>query len=217
MEAKAPCPRFLEALVWVEVDTRTLPGDIAAAAIEGGRSVRTPWLWLRAQWLVIRVVATFLSVIVAVFLATDYTPLADRWNLAGRMAQFATWAASWILRGLGPWLGFVVSVEGARISAGGFAVDVTEACSGVVPTAIYAAAVLAYPASWGARMAGLVLGTIVIHSLNVLRVVGLFLVGLFANAYFHYTHVYFAQAMIIVAAVATWLFWAERFAHVARR
>ncbi|MCX8073134.1 MAG: archaeosortase/exosortase family protein [Candidatus Binatia bacterium] len=175
------------------------------------------WRWLREQWLVIRVVGTFLAVILLVFFATDYAPLADRLNVAAWMAQFATWASAIFLRVLGSLLGFTLSVEGTRLSANGFAVDVTEACSGVVPTAIYSAAVLAYPASWVSRCVGLVLGAVVIHALNVLRVVGLFLVGLFANPYFHYTHVYLAQAMIIVVAVATWLYWAQRFVHVAGR
>lgn len=173
--------------------------------------------WLREQWLVLRVVGTFLGVILLVFVATDYAPVADRVNVAAWMAQFATWVSAFFLRLLGPALGFTISVEGTRMSAGGFAVDVTEACSGVVPTAIYSAAVLAYPASWGARGIGLALGVVVIHGLNVLRVIALFLVGLFANSYFHYTHVYFAQAVVIVAAVATWLYWAQRFVHVPSR
>ncbi len=173
--------------------------------------------WLREQWLVVRVVGTFLLVILLVFVATDYAPVADRVNFAAWMARFATWGSSVLLQLLGPFLGFTVAVEGTRISAAGFAVDVTEACSGVVPTAIYSAAVIAYPASWSARLLGLLLGGVVIHTLNVFRVVGLFLVGLFANPYFHYTHVYLAQAVIIVAAVATWLYWAQRFVHVPSR
>ncbi len=173
--------------------------------------------WLKELWLVVRVVGTFLLIILLVFLASDYAPVAERVNFAVWMARFATWGSSFFLQLLGPLLGFAVSVDGTRISAGGFAVDVTEACSGVVPTAIYSAAVIAYPASWSARCVGLALGAVVIHALNVLRVVGLFLVGLFANPYFHYTHVYLAQALIIVAAVATWLYWAQRFVNVSSR
>ncbi len=170
------------------------------------------WLWLRRQWLVIRVMSTFFAIIVLVFFFTDYEPLARHVNLGGWMAEFATRASSAILTVLAPLFGLTLSVSGTRIVFGGFAVDVTEACSGVVPTAIYWAAVLAYPAGWKARLIGLALGTAVIHSLNVLRVIALIFVGLFANAYFHYTHVYFAQALIIVVAVATWVFWASRFA-----
>lgn len=170
------------------------------------------WGWLRQQGLVIRVVGTFFSIIFLVFLMTDYEPVARHVNLGGWMAVFATWASGLILRMLAPILGLGLQIVGTRITVGGFAVDVTEACSGVVPTAIYWAAVLAYPAGWRSRLIGLALGTVVIHGLNVLRVIALIIVGLFANPYFHLTHVYFAQALIIVVAVATWVFWANRFA-----
>jgi exosortase/archaeosortase family protein len=170
------------------------------------------WAWLERQWLAIRVFSTFFGIIFLVFLFTDYEPLARHVNIGEWMAVFATWASGHLLSVLAPLLGMSLVIEGTRISLGGFAVDVTEACSGVVPTALYWAAVLAYPARWRARLVGLALGTAVIHGLNVLRVIGLILVGIFANPYFHYTHVYFAQALIIVVAVATWIYWANRFA-----
>jgi hypothetical protein len=45
----------------------------------------------------------------------------------------------------------------------------------------------------------------------------LFLIGLFAHQYFHDTHVYVAQALVVAIAVATWLFWAGRFADAPGR
>lgn len=168
-------------------------------------------------WFIARVVGTFLGIIGAVFVLTDYAPVARYVNLGELMAQFATWGSSFILRSLAAVLGVPLSIDGTRINFGGFAVDVTEACSGVVPTAIYWAAVLAYPAGWRARLIGLALGTVVIHGLNVLRVVALILVGLFANPYFHYTHVYLAQAAVIVVAVVTWVYWAGRFVDATPR
>jgi hypothetical protein len=47
--------------------------------------------------------------------------------------------------------------------------------------------------------------------------VGLFLIGLFATQFFHETHVYIAQAVVVAIAVATWLFWAGRFADASGR
>ena len=61
-----------------------------------------------------------------------------------------------------------------------------------------------------AKLVGAGLGLGVIHGINVVRVVALFLIGLFANQYFHDTHVYVAQALVVVVAVATWIFWAGR-------
>ena len=94
--------------------------------------------------------------------------------------------------------------------------DVSPACSAAVPMMIYMSAVLAYPASWRARLIGAAIGFGVIYSVNLVRVVSLFLIGLFANQYFHDTHVYVAQALVVCVAVATWLFWAGRFADAPR-
>jgi exosortase/archaeosortase family protein len=77
---------------------------------------------------------------------------------------------------------------------------------------IYVSAVCAYPASRRAKMIGAAIGIGVIGGVNLIRVVTLFLIGLFYNEYFHDTHVYVAQALVVAIAVATWLFWAGRFA-----
>ena len=78
---------------------------------------------------------------------------------------------------------------------------------------IYLSAVLAYPATLGAKAIGSVLGLLMINGLNLIRVVALFLIGLYYNQIFHETHVYVAQALVIAVAVATWLYWAGRFTH----
>lgn len=169
------------------------------------------------QWVTIRVVVTFIGIIFAFFMATDYAPIADHVNVARWMARVAAWFSGWILMALGSALDFPVQINGTRMGSGDFLVDVTEACSGAVPTAIYLAAVAAYPASWRAKLIGAGIGLGVIHSINVVRVIVLFLIGLFANQYFHDTHVYVAQALVVVIAVATWIYWAGRFADAPGR
>src|SRR5690349_16650649 len=104
------------------------------------------------QWVTIRVVATFVGIIFAFFMATDYAPIADHINVAGWLARAAAWFSGWVLNGVGHLAGFPVQTTGTRLASGEFVVDVTEACSGAVPTAIYLAAVAAYPASWRAKL-----------------------------------------------------------------
>jgi exosortase/archaeosortase family protein len=172
---------------------------------------------IQPYWMTIRVVGTFVGIIFAFFMTTDYAPIADHFNVAGGLARIAALFSGWFLKGLGGLIGFPVQINGTRLGSGPFVVDVTEACSGAVPTAIYLAAVAAYPASWRAKMIGAGIGFGVINSINVLRVIALFLVGLFASQYFHDTHVYVAQALVVVIAVATWIFWAGRFADAPGR
>ena len=165
-----------------------------------------------AHWLTIRVVGTFITLIAVFFSLLTYTPIVKRLDIAAALAQLSA-RLSWLfLRGLGAMLGFPVNLQGTSLSSGSFAVDVGPACSGAVPIMIYLAAVFAYPTSRRAKMIGAGIGIGIIHGVNLVRVIALFLIGLFFSQYFHDTHVYVAQALVVAIAVATWLFWAGRFA-----
>ena len=168
--------------------------------------------FLAAQWLTIRVVGTFVILIGVFFTLLTYSPIVERIDIGDMLAQLSAWLSWLFLKGLGAVVGFPVVLDGRNIGSSGFAVEVSPACSGAVPSMIYLAAVFAYPTSARAKIIGALMGVLVIHGVNLLRVITLFLIGLFANQYFHDTHVYVAQALVVCIAVATWLFWAGRFA-----
>jgi len=62
-----------------------------------------------------------------------------------------------------------------------------------------------------ARLIGSALGILAIFVINLGRVVGLFLIGLFYPEIFHDTHVYVAQSLVVCFAVALFLYWATNF------
>ena len=168
--------------------------------------------YFAAHWLTIRVVATFVALIALFFGLLTYNPIVKRIDIASMLAQLSAWLSWLLLRGLGLIVGFPVHRDGTSLASGSFVVDVSPACSGAVPSMIYLAAVFAFPTSLRAKVIGAGMGVGIIHGVNLLRVVALFIVGLFFNEYFHETHVYVAQALVVAIAVATWLFWAGRFA-----
>ncbi|HVN83890.1 MAG TPA: archaeosortase/exosortase family protein [Candidatus Binatia bacterium] len=172
---------------------------------------------LAANWLTIRVVGAFILLIVVFFSAMTYTPLVRRFDIASLIAQLAAWMAWLLLKVLGLVVGFDIFKNGTILGSGPFEVDVSPACSGAVPTMIYLAAVFAYPASGRAKLIGAALGMAIIHTVNVIRVSSLFLIGLYFHRLFHETHVYVAQALVVAIAVATWLYWAGRFADAPGR
>src|SRR6185295_1082197 len=159
----------------------------------------------------------FVTLITGFFALMTYTPVVERVDVAWVLAKISAWMSWLFLRGLGGLAGFPVILEGTNLSSGEFIVDVSPACSGAVPSMIYLSAVLAYPTNLRAKLIGSALGVGIIHFVNLIRVVVLFLIGLFAHQYFHDTHVYVAQALVICIAVATWIFWAGRFADAPRR
>lgn len=169
------------------------------------------------HWLTIRVVGSFVGLIFVFFSLLTWGPLVRRLDLAWTVAWGIAQVSGWLLWGIGFVAGFPVLIDGTNLASGDFRVDVAPGCSGVVPTMIYLSAVLAYPSSRRSKLIGAGLGIAIIHGVNLARVMGLFLIGLFARQYFHDTHVYVAQALVVAVAVATWLYWAGRFADAPGR
>jgi len=165
-----------------------------------------------SYWVSVRVIGTFLFLIMAFFFVLTWDPIVRVIDLGAGLAQASAWMSYGVLRLLGALGGFPVIRMGTIMGSGSFEVDIAPACSGAVPTSIYLAAVFAYPTSWRARWLGTAIGIGVIQVVNILRVCALFLIGLYFHQAFHDTHVYVAQALVVCVAVALWLYWATRFA-----
>jgi exosortase/archaeosortase family protein len=169
------------------------------------------------MWPTLRVVLTFIATITVAFLVLTYEPIVQRVDVAWLLAQASAWASWVLLLGVGAVADFPVLLQGTNLVSNEFRVDVSPACSGAVASMIYLAAVFAYPTTLRAKLIGTAIGLGIIQGLNLLRIVALFMIGLFANEYFHDTHVYVTQALVVAVAIATWMYWAGRFANAAGR
>ena len=109
-------------------------------------------------------------------------------------------------------LGQHTSLAGTVIRSPRFAVNIRNGCNGVETMLIFLAAVLAYPARWRARLAGLALGIAAIQAVNLVRVVALFLTGVYLPRLFDTSHTVVWQTLVILFGVLLWISWASRFA-----
>ena len=109
-------------------------------------------------------------------------------------------------------LGQNVTMVGTVIRSPKFAVNIRNGCNGVEAMLIFLAAVLAFPASWKSRLAGLGLGILAIQVVNLVRVVALFLTGVYFPRIFDTSHTVIWQTIVILCGVLLWIFWANRFA-----
>ncbi len=64
-----------------------------------------------------------------------------------------------------------------RSTTNGFAVSIEAGCNGVEATIVLLAAILAFPAPWKHKLAGLAAGIVAVQGLNILRVISLFYLG----------------------------------------
>ncbi|HVT19259.1 MAG TPA: exosortase H [Thermoanaerobaculia bacterium] len=109
-------------------------------------------------------------------------------------------------------LGQHVSMQGTVIRNARFAVNIRNGCNGVEAMLIFLSAVLAFPSPWVSRAVGLALGIVAIQAVNLVRVVALFLTGVYFPKLFATSHTVIWQTLVILFAVLLWLFWAHRFA-----
>jgi exosortase H (IPTLxxWG-CTERM-specific) len=107
-------------------------------------------------------------------------------------------------------LGQHVALQGTIIQSHRFAVNIRNGCNGVEAMLIFLAAVLAFPASWRSRLAGLGLGIVAIQLVNLVRVIVLFLTGVYFPKIFDASHTVIWQSIVILFGVLLWILWANR-------
>jgi exosortase H (IPTLxxWG-CTERM-specific) len=80
----------------------------------------------------------------------------------------------------------------------GFAVSIEAGCNGVEATIVLIAAVIAFPASWKARISAIGLGFLAIQVMNLARIISLFYLGNWNMQFFTWIHLYLWPALIML-------------------
>ena len=88
-----------------------------------------------------------------------------------------------------------------------FSVNVEEGCDAVAPAILYVVSILVFPMKWRFKWIGLMAGLATIFILNIIRILTLFLTGVYAQSLFDLMHVEIWQALFIVFIVVMWLYW----------
>jgi exosortase/archaeosortase family protein len=100
-----------------------------------------------------------------------------------------------------------VERAGAALFVADTSVEIVSDCSPHTPYLIYAAVVLAFPATWKQRLIGLLAGAIVIHAFNTIRILALIAVLAYRRDWFEFAHVYLWQTGTVVVVFATFALW----------
>jgi exosortase H (IPTLxxWG-CTERM-specific) len=151
----------------------------------------------------IRSALLFVAILVGLF-ALELTPpgqhlLVEPWTAA--VARFCAAA----LQLADP---AVIATGATLISAkNGFAVTILAGCNGVEPMIVLAAGMLAFPAPWRHRLAGILIGAVTIQALNLVRIASLFYLGQWDRDAFEWAHLYLWQALIMLDALVVWVLW----------
>jgi exosortase H (IPTLxxWG-CTERM-specific) len=126
---------------------------------------------------------------------------------------------------INPYTGLVARVSGAVLSLLGeeitvqdyllrsprFSVTIYNGCNGLITSLIFISGVLAFPASWQAKLLGAVGGLIAIQLINLIRIISLFYTGVYFPSWFDESHIFIWQSIVILAGVTLWVVWARRY------
>lgn len=102
----------------------------------------------------------------------------------------------------------VISGTVLQNSVNGFGVSVENGCNAVNVTILLWAAILTYPALWASKLKGLAVGTLILHAVNLLRIITLFYLGQYNRSWFDFAHYYLWESLIVLDTLAIFWFWA---------
>lgn len=142
------------------------------------------------------------ALIMIVFYIFYLTPLYSDYVLA-------PWTRlnAWIGAGILSIFGFGTSSMGDTISSSDFTISVKQGCDAIEPTVLFIAGVLAFPAPWRNKWIGLPVGIAFLLAVNFIRILSLYLVGIWWPDGFEFMHIDFWQVLFILLAVLAWGYW----------
>jgi exosortase/archaeosortase family protein len=135
------------------------------------------------------------------FLLIGYVPLQNIVDINGLYSEGVVKVTAALLG----YSGITCSSEGSLLRLPSLALDVRFGCSGLEAVMIYSVAVIAFPAPWKVKLAGIAFGFFVLQVVNVLRIGLLAYAGIHFRSVFEYLHVFVAQGIMIALALFIFL------------
>ena len=148
----------------------------------------------------------FFVLIVAIFILLFYLTYRQPWfenHIFTPLVNIYAWLSGHLLM----LFGYDVIIYGDVISSSAFSVSVKKGCDAAEPMAIFVAGILAFPALMTRKLVGLGIGLSVLFVLNIIRIITLYLTGVYNPDFFESMHLAVWQVAFIAVAVLLWFLW----------
>lgn len=159
--------------------------------------------WSADKRPVVRAVVIF-AVVMGGYYALDFTPFFGSQIRQWYLEQIASTTA-----GILNLLGHDATTYGTSIRSSQFSVKIVRGCDALEPVAAFVAAVFASPVAFRLMVPGVLVGVVSLLTINLLRIVSLYFIGIHFRAAFDMMHYEFWQAVFIVLAIAAWAIWVQ--------
>jgi exosortase H (IPTLxxWG-CTERM-specific) len=94
-----------------------------------------------------------------------------------------------------------------RNPATGFEITVEDTCNASNVVILLCSAVLAFPAGWRQKLKGIAAGSLVLHAVNLLRIISLFYLGQIDTSWFEFAHVYVWEGVMMILTMVVFWVW----------
>ncbi len=105
--------------------------------------------------------------------------------------------------------GYDTTVNGYNISSEEFAVSVKRGCDGIETAALLITGILIFPLPFRLKIPGFIAGLLVIFGLNLIRIVGLYLSGLYIPSFFDFLHLHGGFVIFTIASILVYIIWVQ--------
>ena len=105
--------------------------------------------------------------------------------------------------------GYGSKVSGDQIYTNDFNIRIAGGCDGVEATALFILAIVAFPVNWRSKMVGIAAGVVTLFIVNLIRIVGLFVVGTHYYSSFEFFHLHGGVVLFTIFSVLIWILWAN--------
>ncbi|MGR9115944.1 MAG: archaeosortase/exosortase family protein [Gammaproteobacteria bacterium] len=127
--------------------------------------------------------------------------------LGGYLAPLAEWTATLCSR-LIQWSGMEVLREGVFLThPNGFGYEIAYTCTGLLPSVTFIVCVMAYPSVFRYQFIGILVCIPVLLTVNYLRLVNLFYLGVYFPSAFGLAHEVIWEGLLAVTFISLWLSW----------
>jgi exosortase H (IPTLxxWG-CTERM-specific) len=158
--------------------------------------------WIYAKRPVFGFVLLFV-VLMAVFYAITFIPVVNQ-DIFPAYMRFNAKLSVVVINVFGEG----ATASGTAVTSSRFSVDIRHGCDAVAPSALFIAAVLAFPGTLRSKVPGILVGTLVLAAINIIRIVSLFYTGIYFPRAFEAMHVDVWQPVFILLALTFWVVWA---------
>jgi exosortase/archaeosortase family protein len=115
--------------------------------------------------------------------------------------------SAWLASGIIGLFSEGVSSSGQFINGAGRSMALSYGCDGTDQFIVFIAALIAYPAKWKKKAAGLLLGILLLYFLNIIRIIGLFYIFGESSSSFDLFHETVFPIMFIAVSLVMWFAW----------